>query len=99
MSWSAGERRRYVTEKRYLRADGRLVWVSLSLSPVRDEDGDTLYLISQMQDITERKRSEEGWPPGQPRPADRLHQPHLFTDRIGSRRRACGAPARSRCCH
>jgi diguanylate cyclase (GGDEF)-like protein/PAS domain S-box-containing protein len=53
-----GERRRYVTEKRYVRADGRLVWVSLSLSPVRDEDGDTLYLISQMQDVTERKQTE-----------------------------------------
>ncbi|MEK6327164.1 MAG: PAS domain S-box protein [Actinomycetota bacterium] len=54
----AGERRRYVTEKRYLRKDERLVWVSLSLSPVRDEIGDTLYLISQMQDVTERKRTE-----------------------------------------
>ena len=47
-----------MTEKRYVRADGRLVWVSLSLSPVRDEDGNTLYLISQMQDVTERKRTE-----------------------------------------
>ena len=54
----AGERRRYATERRYLRADGRLVWVSLSLSPVRDEDGRTLYLISQVQDVTERKRTE-----------------------------------------
>ena len=54
----AGERRRYLTEKRCLRADGRLVWVSLSLSPVRDEVGNTLYLISQMQDVTERKRTE-----------------------------------------
>jgi diguanylate cyclase (GGDEF)-like protein/PAS domain S-box-containing protein len=54
----AGERRRYVTEKRYVRADGQLVWVSLSLSPVRDEDGETLYLISQMQDVTERKQTE-----------------------------------------
>jgi diguanylate cyclase (GGDEF)-like protein/PAS domain S-box-containing protein len=54
----AGERQRYVTEKRYLRADGRLVWASLSLSPVRDEVGSTLYLIAQMQDVTERKRTE-----------------------------------------
>jgi diguanylate cyclase (GGDEF)-like protein len=54
----AGERRRYVTEQRCLRADGRLVWISLSLSPVRDEDGETLYLISQMQDVTERKQTE-----------------------------------------
>jgi diguanylate cyclase (GGDEF)-like protein/PAS domain S-box-containing protein len=53
-----GERRRYVTEKRYLRADGEVIWISLSMSPVRDEDRGTLYLISQMQDITERKRTE-----------------------------------------
>ena len=36
----------------------RSIWISLSLSPVRDEDGGTLYLISQMQDVTERKRTE-----------------------------------------
>jgi diguanylate cyclase (GGDEF)-like protein/PAS domain S-box-containing protein len=54
----AGERRRYVTEKRYLRADGHLVWVSLSLSPVRDEDGEALYLVSHMHDVTERKQTE-----------------------------------------
>jgi diguanylate cyclase (GGDEF)-like protein/PAS domain S-box-containing protein len=54
----AGERRRYVAEKRFVRADDRVVWVSLSLSPVRDEEGDTLHLISQMQDVTERKQTE-----------------------------------------
>jgi diguanylate cyclase (GGDEF)-like protein len=53
-----GERRRYVTEKRYLRADGEVIWIALSASPVRDEDRGTLYLISHMQDITERKRTE-----------------------------------------
>jgi len=53
-----GDRRRYVTEKRYLRADGEVIWISLSASPVRDEDRGTLYLISHMQDITERKRTE-----------------------------------------
>jgi diguanylate cyclase (GGDEF)-like protein len=53
-----GERQRYVTEKRYLRADGELIWISLSVSPVRDQDRGTLYLISQMQDVTERKRTE-----------------------------------------
>jgi diguanylate cyclase (GGDEF)-like protein/PAS domain S-box-containing protein len=55
---TGGQRERYVTEKRYLRADGRLIWISLSVSPVRDDDGAVLYLISQMQDITERKQTE-----------------------------------------
>jgi diguanylate cyclase (GGDEF)-like protein len=53
-----GERQRYVTEKRYLRADGEVIWISLGVSPVRDEDRGTLYLISHMQDITERKLTE-----------------------------------------
>jgi diguanylate cyclase (GGDEF)-like protein/PAS domain S-box-containing protein len=53
-----GERQRYVTEKRYLRADGEVIWISLGVSPVRDEDRGILYLISHMQDITERKRTE-----------------------------------------
>jgi diguanylate cyclase (GGDEF)-like protein/PAS domain S-box-containing protein len=54
----AGRRERYVTEKRYMRADGSVIWISLSVSPVRDDDGAVLYLISQMQDITERKQTE-----------------------------------------
>jgi diguanylate cyclase (GGDEF)-like protein/PAS domain S-box-containing protein len=53
-----GDRQRYVSEKRYLRADGEVVWISLSVSPVRDEARGTLYLISQMHDVTERRRTE-----------------------------------------
>jgi diguanylate cyclase (GGDEF)-like protein/PAS domain S-box-containing protein len=79
----AGERQRYVTEKRYLRADERLVWVSLSLSPVRDELGDTLYLISHMQDVTERKRTEERLAhQAMHDPLTALPNRTLFTDRM-----------------
>lgn len=49
---------RYSLEKRYIAADGRPVWVSLSVSLVRDADGDPLYFVDQIQDITERKRAE-----------------------------------------
>lgn len=45
-------------EKRYRRADGRIVWISLSVSLVRDDHGRPLHLISQMQDITDRKAAE-----------------------------------------
>jgi diguanylate cyclase (GGDEF)-like protein/PAS domain S-box-containing protein len=54
----AGERQRYATEKRYLRADGSVIWISLIVSAVRDDERGTLYLISQSQDVTERKRTE-----------------------------------------
>jgi len=45
-------------EKRYVRQDGGVIWTLLSTSAVRDRQGATLYLVSQVQDITERKRAE-----------------------------------------
>ena len=48
----------YSLEKRYLAADGHYVWVSLSVSLVRDADGDPRYFVDQIQDITERKLAE-----------------------------------------
>jgi diguanylate cyclase (GGDEF)-like protein/PAS domain S-box-containing protein len=55
---AAGERSVYQTEKRYHRRDGGVAWVALSVSLVRDDDGKPLSLISQMQDITDRKAAE-----------------------------------------
>ncbi len=55
----AGEADRYTLEKRYIRKDGAIVWVSLAAHLVRSEAGVPLYFISAVQDITERKRSEE----------------------------------------
>ena len=49
----------YRMEKRYLHADGRPVWVKLSVSLVRDSDGAPLYFVSQIEDITERRASGE----------------------------------------
>ena len=46
-------------EKRYIHADGHVVWVDLSTSLVRDGTGDPLYFSAQMLDISDRKRSEE----------------------------------------
>jgi PAS domain S-box-containing protein len=54
----AGEIASYDMEKRYIRADGALIWVLLSVSLVRDEIGSPLYFISQIQDITARRRIE-----------------------------------------
>jgi PAS domain S-box-containing protein len=54
-----GKREGYELEKRYLHADGHPVWAALSVSAVRDPEGTPLYLISQMQDITERKEAEK----------------------------------------
>ena len=45
-------------EKRYLRADGRTVWVDLAVAQARSGDGTPLYEIAVFDDITERKHAE-----------------------------------------
>ncbi|RWD06034.1 MAG: PAS domain S-box protein [Mesorhizobium sp.] len=46
-------------EKRYLRKDGTPVWAQLAGSVIRDEEsGRPLYLVSQIEDIDARKKSE-----------------------------------------
>jgi PAS domain S-box-containing protein len=55
----ATESRSYQMEKRYIHKSGRVVWTWLSTFLVRDGAGQPLYFISQIQDITERKRSED----------------------------------------
>jgi diguanylate cyclase (GGDEF)-like protein/PAS domain S-box-containing protein len=55
----SGEVRTYQMEKRYLHKEGHVVWVLLSVSLVRDEVGEPLYFVSQIRDVSERKRAEE----------------------------------------
>jgi len=55
----AGEMRAYQTEKRYMHKEGHVVWALLSVSMVHDEEGEPLYFVSQIQNISERKRAEE----------------------------------------
>jgi PAS domain S-box-containing protein len=51
--------RYFQMEKRYIRRDGGIVWIHLTSSLVRDEAGAPLHFISQVEDITARKRAEE----------------------------------------
>ncbi|MGH2942838.1 MAG: sensor domain-containing protein, partial [Solirubrobacteraceae bacterium] len=46
------------SEGRLIDADGGVVWIAFSTSLIRDAEGEPLYRISQLQDITERKRFE-----------------------------------------
>ncbi len=55
----AGDINTYQMEKRYLHKLGHLVWILLSVSLVHDAEGQPLYFISQIQDITERKQAEQ----------------------------------------
>jgi diguanylate cyclase (GGDEF)-like protein/PAS domain S-box-containing protein len=55
----AGDTPSYDLEKRYIRADGSVIWGLTHVSLVRDASGNPLYAIGQIQDITERKASRE----------------------------------------
>lgn len=49
----------YDVEKRYVRKSGRVIWVYVNATVVRDREGRFRYSASIVQDITERKQTEE----------------------------------------
>ena len=55
----AGEIDSYRLRKRYLHADGHVVWGDLSVALVRDSEGAPLRFISQILDVTEQRENEE----------------------------------------
>jgi PAS domain S-box-containing protein len=55
----ADELRTYTMEKRYLRRDGSIVWVNLTVSLMRDASGEPAYFIVAIEDISERKKAQE----------------------------------------
>jgi PAS domain S-box-containing protein len=54
----SGEVDSYQLEKRYLHKAGHIVWVLLTSALLRDAEGNPLHLVSQLQDITQRKLTE-----------------------------------------
>ncbi len=53
-----GLRSHYHLEKRYIGHDGNVIWGRLSVSLVRNERGDPLHFVSQIQDVTAQRSSE-----------------------------------------
>jgi two-component system CheB/CheR fusion protein len=54
----AGEFADYTLEHRYVRKDGRVVWVRKTVSLVRDVRDAPVWIVAFLEDITERKQSE-----------------------------------------
>ena len=56
---TAGAGHRYAVEKRLIRKDGRIIWVAVTSSTVRDGAGRFLYGIRVMRDITSGRHAQE----------------------------------------
>jgi PAS domain S-box-containing protein len=56
---AAGEIPSYRMDKRYIRRDGGVVWVQLTVSAVRGSDGAPQCYISQVEDLTPRMEAEQ----------------------------------------
>ena len=48
----------YCLEKRYIRKDGSIVWVNITVSKVTDSEGNPNFFITVVEDITARKEAE-----------------------------------------
>ncbi len=49
----------YSTEKRYIKKDGSLIWVEVTTAPIVDKNGNFVYGLGMVNDITERKQADE----------------------------------------
>lgn len=58
-SMVAGEIDSITLEKRFVRKDGKVIWVNVTASPLWNAGEKQVRNISVIQDITERKRAEE----------------------------------------
>lgn len=54
-----GEIPTYQLEKRYLHKQGYIVWILLNGSLIKDNQGNPLHFIAQIQDITARKEAQK----------------------------------------
>lgn len=55
----AGGIKHYTMEKRYIRKDGSLIWINLTVALARKKDATPDYFISIIEDIQARKQAEE----------------------------------------
>jgi PAS domain S-box-containing protein len=55
----SGQRGHFQMQKRYIRRDGSVIWGNVSVSAVNNPQGELLYFIAMVEDITEGKQMEE----------------------------------------
>jgi PAS domain S-box-containing protein len=55
----AGKYSSFKLEKRYLKKNGLVFWVNMTLTAIRNPEGEPLYIIGMYENITDRKLVEE----------------------------------------
>jgi two-component system, LuxR family, sensor kinase FixL len=55
----SGEKDTYSMEKRYIRKDGGIVWVNLTVTLIRNGDNQPVWFVSIVEDISDRKRVQK----------------------------------------
>jgi PAS domain S-box-containing protein len=56
---NAGKLSGFQVEKRYLQPDGTTIWVKLTVTPMPSDDDAPRHHLAMVEDVTERKRSDE----------------------------------------
>ncbi|HZL11527.1 MAG TPA: PAS domain S-box protein [Prolixibacteraceae bacterium] len=55
----SGHIQKHITQKRYVRENGQIIWANRALSKFFSSDLETSYALAMIEDITERKNAEE----------------------------------------
>jgi PAS domain S-box-containing protein len=54
----AGRYGMFKVEKRYIHKDRHIIWVNINVSVIKDAEGTPLYLVSQIENISDKKNAE-----------------------------------------
>jgi len=49
----------FTMQKRYIHKDGNLIWVNITVSAIRNQNGDLTSHLTMIEDITEKKKADE----------------------------------------
>jgi len=56
---AAGRISQFKIEKRYITKTGDTVWGAVTVTPIHGDNGEVVYMLGMVEDITERKKTEE----------------------------------------
>ncbi len=81
----AGEIDQYKMEKRFIRKDGTVIWTEISAGCVRKPDRQLDFFVCVINDITERKQSDDILRESERRFRDMLERVHLVSATLDTR--------------